>query len=254
MSERLANAPLIEVIFEMKWSLTQKAPGVLVDPNYSLLIGRLYDRIGEDNYPSHETLATSTIPEEMAGYIIQHRFRIEKEKWPLVQLGPGIITLNETEGYEWADFEARLKKLVKAFLESYPDRSNLKIIELTLRYIDAIPFDYSDNPLDYLESKMGIVAKIPAELFEDTGTGENPYAFNILLSFPQQSPAGSSYLRISKGQKNGEDVIIFETGAKSKDDNVPQELDDICFWINNSHELTSNWFKKLFKKLMESFK
>ena len=254
MSERLANAPLVEVIFEMRWLLTQKAPNVHVDPHYSLLIGRLYDRIWEKNYPYHEKLPTSTMPEEMAGYVIQHRFRVEKEKWPLVQLGPGIITLNETEGYEWSDFERRLKKLIKAFLESYPDRSKLKISELSIRYLDAIPFNYSANPLEYLESTMGIVANVPADLFEDTDTGENPYAFNILLSFPQKSPEGTSFIRVGRGQKNGGDAILFETGVKSKGDNVPQELDEICSWINNSHELTSNWFKKLFKELMESFK
>jgi len=254
MSERLSNAPLVEVIFEMKWALNQETPGVLVDPNYSLLIGRLYDRIGETSYPFHEKLPTSTMPEEIAGYVIQHRFRVDKEKWPLVQLGPGIITLNETEDYDWAEFESRLNKLMKAFFESYPDHSNLKIIELSIRYIDAIPFDYRASPLDYLENEMGIVAKAPAGLFENTGTSENPYAFNILLSFPQQIPTGASFLRIAKGKKSSGDAIVFETGVKSSGDDVPQNPDDIFSWISNSHKLTSNWFNKLFKKQMESFK
>ncbi|WP_367363325.1 TIGR04255 family protein [Mesotoga sp.] len=47
--------------------------------------------------------------------------RKEQESWPLVQLGPGIITLNATEDYSWDDFSYRIDRLIENFFESYPD-------------------------------------------------------------------------------------------------------------------------------------
>ena len=93
----LKNKPLIEAIFEIRWKL-QEGPekGMRIDPHYKLLIGRIYEKI-KDKYTFHEQLPTASMPDEIAGYIIQHRFRKKENEWPLIQLGPGIITLNDTK-------------------------------------------------------------------------------------------------------------------------------------------------------------
>ena len=104
----LKNKPLVEAIFELRWELEEQVSGAKTDPHYKILIGRMYDRV-KDDYPYHEELPTATIPDEIAGYIIQHRFRKDKDMWPLIQVGPGIVTLNDTEGYVWDDFEERIK-------------------------------------------------------------------------------------------------------------------------------------------------
>jgi len=96
----LKNSPLIEVIFEMRWELVEIAPMQLIDPNYKLMLGQLFERL-KDTYPYYEQLPASSIPDEAATYIVQHRFRKDKDKWPLVQVGPGIVTLNNVEQYSW---------------------------------------------------------------------------------------------------------------------------------------------------------
>ncbi|MCD6239350.1 MAG: TIGR04255 family protein [Thermotogae bacterium] len=93
----LKNKPLVEAIFEFRWKLQEPSIGVKIDPHYKILIGRMYDRV-KDEYPFHEQLPAATMPDEIAGYVVQHRFRKDKDKWPLIQIGPGIITLNDTEG------------------------------------------------------------------------------------------------------------------------------------------------------------
>jgi uncharacterized protein (TIGR04255 family) len=94
----LRNKPLLEAIFELRWELQEQAPGLKLDPHYKILIGSLYDRV-KDEYPFHEELPTATIPDEISGYIVKHRFRKSENGWPLIQLGPGVVTLNDTEGY-----------------------------------------------------------------------------------------------------------------------------------------------------------
>ena len=80
-----------------------------LDPHYRLLLGRLFDRFQKD-YPVHEQLPTASLPDDMVGQVVQHRFRVAKDDWPLVQVGPGVFTVNDTQHYTWTDFEQRAKK------------------------------------------------------------------------------------------------------------------------------------------------
>jgi len=105
----LSKKPLVEAIFELRWKLQEPTPGIKIDPNYKLLVGGIYDKIRQ-SYPFYEQLPTSALPDEIAAYVVQHRFRKATDGWPLVQIGPGVITVNDTEGYTWDDFIVRIQQ------------------------------------------------------------------------------------------------------------------------------------------------
>jgi len=44
-SRELIDKPLIEAIFELRWELQQNTAGLALDPNYRLLLGRMFDRL-----------------------------------------------------------------------------------------------------------------------------------------------------------------------------------------------------------------
>lgn len=153
MGNKLKNAPLIEAIFEIKW--LPKSPSKLpTDPHYSLIIGRLFDRL-EKEYPFHEPLPTAQMPIEIANGIVQHRLRKGKNQWPVVQLGPGIFTVNDTAQYKWEDFKKRVINGVATLYQVYPNsQADLKVNDLVLRYINAIQFDFErDNIVEFLKGK-----------------------------------------------------------------------------------------------------
>src|SRR5262249_46385506 len=112
-------------------------PGQESDPHYKLLLGRLYDRLLAE-YPEHEQLATASFPDELVGHVIQHRFRATANGWPLIQLGPGILTINSTADYTWQDFRPRAVAAVRRLYEAHPRTTDLKLSAITLRYIDAV--------------------------------------------------------------------------------------------------------------------
>lgn len=205
----LKNKPLIEAIFELRWELQQRAPGVRIDPHYKIIIGRIYDRVSSI-YPSHEQLPTATMPDELAGYVVQHRFRKGRDEWPLIQIGPGIITLNDTAGYTWDDFARRISDLLDILFESYPDaKSNLKINSLLLRYIDAIDFDYEKcDVLNFLKEKLKINVEIHEKLFENTWASGLPLNLDLRASFPSTKPKGAVHLRIARGKSKGTDALV----------------------------------------------
>lgn len=143
-SRELTNKPLVEAILEIRWALNPQENGGDVDPHYRLLLGRLFDRLQSD-YPEHEQLDAARLPDDLAGHVVQHRFRAAKDDWPLVQLGPGVFTVNDTSRYKWEDFEKRVVEAKNKLFESYPNPEKLKIESISLRYIDAVELDFQSN-------------------------------------------------------------------------------------------------------------
>lgn len=242
----LKNKPLVEAIFELRWELQEQAPGMKIDPHYKILVGRIYDRF-RDKYPFHEQLPTATMPDEIAGYVVQHRFRESKDDWPLIQIGPGIITLNDTEGYVWEDFEKRISHVLNTLFEAYPEaENNLKVNGLLLRYIDALKFDYGrDDIFTFLKEKMKTDIEIHEQLFEDTGVSRLPLGFDLRFSFPSTKPKGATHLRFVQEKRKDTDALIWETQVQSIGDDAPKVKNEITTWVKEAHELTDDWFFKM---------
>jgi uncharacterized protein (TIGR04255 family) len=242
----LKNKPLVEAIFEVRWELQEPAPGMKIDPHYKILIGRIYDRV-RDEYSFHEQLPTATMPDEIAGYVVQHRFRKDRDKWPLIQIGPGIITLNDTEGYVWEDFGKRIRHMVDILFEAYPDAdNNLRINWLLLRYIDAVNFNYGeDNIFSFLRKNLKVNIDMYEKLFEETGVGNLPLGFDLRFSFPATKPKGAAHLRFVRGKKKDVDALIWETQVQSIGDDAPKDKDQIIDWGAGAHILTDDWFFKM---------
>lgn len=257
MEQKLTNAPLIEAIIEIRWKLDEPQPGLFVDPKYKILVGRLYDRLVKD-YPVHEPLPTASMPDEMLAYTVQHRFRVESGKWPLVQVGPGIVTFNDTENYSWNDnFEQRASQLMTTLFETYPDSKNtLKISSVQLRYIDAINFNFSnENILSFITQKLKIKLSFPDELFNNSPIKSLPSGINTLFSFPIANPVGTLLLRFANGSHNQTEALIWETIVQSKESELLEMPAKFSQWLNSAHDLTHNMFFKLIEgPLKETFK
>lgn len=242
----LKNKPLVEAIFELRWNLQEPAPGMKIDPHYKLLIGRMYDRVN-DEYPFPEPLPTATMPDEIAGYVVQHRFRKGKDEWPLIQIGPGIITLNDTEGYVWENFEERIIYVLNTLFETYPEAENtLKVNGLLLRYIDAVTFDFGkDDVFNFLREQLKTGINFYQKLFEGTGVNGSPLGFDLRFSFPAMNPKRAVHLRFARGKRKESDALIWETVVQSIAEDVPKAKEEIAIWIREAHSLADDWFFKL---------
>lgn len=256
-SQKLTKAPLVEAILEIRWKLVEQAPGVEIDPQYKVLVGRLYDRIDKD-YPFHEPLPTASMPDEMLGYVVQHRFRTAKAEWPLVQVGPGVVTLNETLNYTWDDFELRSHQLAKSLFAAYPDASSpLVITSLQFRYIDAIPFDFgNDDIFRFMSENLKINIAFPSAIYQDAPIESHPTGFNMLFAFPTAAPKGVIQLRFGRGTKEKSDALIWETIVQSAGKDVPPKMPaGFEEWLTSAHMVTHNLFFKLIEgSLEESFR
>lgn len=252
---RLRNPPLIEAIFELKWELEEKANGSLYDPYTKILPGKLFAKI-ESEYPFYEELPTAEIPDEISPYIVKYRFRKDDTSWPLVQFGPGIITLNDTKYYEWGIFFEKITHLIESFLKVYPKEKDLIFSDISLRYVDAIPFNFEqDNVLDFLKNKLNIVSEIPNALLDELGISHYPRGVNLSYSFPISKPIGNLNIRFGRGRTNNQDSLVWETVVELNDPEQIGDKDSILKWVQEAHILTHNWFFKLVDaELLEDFK
>ncbi len=248
----LKNKPLVEAILDLRWALPeQQGSGRQGDPHYRLLLGRFSER-AEKDYPFHEALPTSRVPDEIVAHMPQHRFRIGEGNWPLIQIGPGIMTVNDTSGYTWLDFQQRCEAAVQYLFDAHPMVSDLRIQELTLRYIDAVAFDFATNSiLDFLSDKMKVKLSLPESLFADTHVKRNPSAFNWQVSFIHDKPGGTVTLRFGTGQRDELPSLVWETLVESASDQLPALPQDFPKWLDEAHEITDDWFFKLIEGELE---
>jgi uncharacterized protein (TIGR04255 family) len=221
------------------------------DPHYRILLARLFDRF-QAEYPEHEQLPTANMPDELVGQIVQHRFRSAKDDWPLVQVGPGVFTVNDTHRYTWTDFQKRADEAVIRLYDAHPAVAEFRIQSLTLRYIDALEYNYKEeDALAFLKEKMKVRLNLPESLFQATGVSGRPQGFSGQATFPCERPPGTVRVSFATGQKGDVPAILWETTVQSSEDRLPPMPDGFPAWIDAAHEITDDWFFKLIEGDLE---
>jgi uncharacterized protein (TIGR04255 family) len=254
----LPAKPLIEAMLELRWDLAEGAQqGLTVDPGFRFFMGRYYDRV-RAQYPHVQDLPVSEVPENFTGHVVRHQFWTRKKEWPVTQIGPGILTVNETDGYLWDTFRPRLIASFKALFDSYPTEiTPLRLNQITLRYIDAVAFDpeNSDVPiLNFLRESLHTTVAVDPQLFSDPKEAESPLGLNVSLTYRTKKPSGVVVLSLGNGVKADVPSIIWETKVVSSGENVPIDLQGFEAWLDDAHTVSDKWFFTLIRgRLLESF-
>lgn len=251
MAKDLKNKPLVEAILEIKWGLQGVSPGPQIDPHYKLLLGRLFDRMLKD-YPEHEPLPTANIPDEMVGHVVQHRFRVAANSWPLVQVGPGVFTVNSSADYKWSDFRPRVLSAIEKLYDAHPKIGDMNITNLVLRYIDAVDFNYeANNAFNFLRDQLKLNISLSDNLFADTGVENKPNSLTWQCSFKCERPKGIINVRFATGQKVSTPVLVWETTVQSAEGDLPEMPKNFEGWLDAAHEITDDWFFKMIEGELE---
>ena len=252
----LENKPLVEAIFELQWDLAIQQAGIAVDPGFRIFLGKYYDQVKAE-YPAVVDLPSSTVPEEITPHQVRLQFRKAPEDWPVTQIGPGIMTVNETSGYLWDTFQPRLLAAIQAVYASYPHEiASFRPVRGSLRYVDAIDYDPQSDVrlLAFLRSRLHTGIDIEPLLFDDPVERETPSNLNFTIAYPLSKPIGVVQLMIAFGKREGRPSVIIETTVQSRKDAVPQQAQDWQQWLIDAHEVSDKWFFALVRgELLEEF-
>lgn len=175
-----------------------------------------------------------------------HRFRTEPNGYPLVQIGPGVLTVNTIDSkYSWKEYEAWIIDAFKRLTEIYTLKESQNV-RLTLQYIDLIKFDFEkEDVLNFLKEKMNI--SVNQSFYTESN------AKNVVLGLNFENSLGILNVSIVRGKNiKGEDGITIQTNLTSGV--IKPEINFVGEWLAKAHELTSGLFKEMTKgKLQEMF-
>lgn len=247
----LPNKPLVEALFEFKWG--PDTPEIL---GYPIVVGALYEQL-KDLYPEIEDLPLNRVPPELTLQMVRHRFRKAKRGWPLVQIGPGILTVNDTEGYTtWDEFYKSINHVIERLYEAHPKNAEVKPQSFLLRYINAVDFDFGrDDVLNFLERKFKTKVVMDKSLFAVGSSTEKPSELILRLSFPLGTPKGLATVQFSSGVKSEKPALVWELIVNSSPPQVSQMPKGASAWLREAHDVIDHWFFKLTEgELLDSFK
>jgi len=238
---RLSNAPLVEVIFEIKWNSTNKQE---VD-KFQLLIGAMYAAL-KDSYEKPENLLPDpNIP--IQAFLNRPIYRSKKNNSNsiLYQLGPGILSINHVgSDYDWNVFYEEILKIVNVVKNLYAFNPN-KGIHIGLKYLDFFEFQFQDeNIFSFLKEKFHLT--IESEFIQ------NPVGLNFEIA--QRENDSVFNLKISTGtlndRRNGLVVESKLNSLRSSEDLFPM-FEQI---LDGYHSRLSDFFKNMTRgELYDSF-
>jgi len=245
----LKNKPLVEAIFELGWSVAEVEP---TDQFWDVLPG-LYFGAVRDEYPHIENLPMSQVPVQVSRNVVRHRFRKTKGGWPLTQLGPGVLTVNDTAGYTvWEDFLPRITKAVSSLTDVYKNAEPFDRAEL--RYINAVEFDPQQSFAEFVKEKLHTSITLP-DLSDGETTTTDIVNANIAAQVHLKCPAGIGEIVVSLGQVNDKPAAVFQISVRSSGKDAPKKKDDIEQWANDAHQIIDSWFSSFCEgDLLESFR
>lgn len=249
---RLPKKPLVEALVEIKWG-SERDP----DDDYPLHVGMLYEKLRSE-YPHVHHLIPSSVPVQMTMNMVRHQYRKAENGWPLVQVGPGILTFNETLAYSWIDFRSRVTKVVDASFSVHPKKDALPVKSVLVRYINALDVDYSrKNALTFLMENMQLQIELRESLFKDGNVDRKPRDLLINLGFPSQKPKGVVVVRVATGNLREHDkpVLVWELQFSTTERDLPSLPGGFGEWLDQAHAVIDGWFYGLADgPLLEGFK
>lgn len=245
----LLHPPLIEVIFELRWEIEADQENQrMKDPSYPMMYGSLYERLKKE-LPLLEDLPSTQAHPETTPYIPRHRMRKAKGAYPLVQVGPGILTVNESKSYSWESFLKLILRLIDSIQDLFPHETlPLNFIKAELRYVNGIKFDLArENPLSFLADKLHMKVEMDEALFEKNSLNERPNALGLNIAYALEKPLGNLALSANMGQFEGKPAFIQQTLIQSFGELAPTDKNGFEHWLEDAHTTAENTFQVLSK-------
>jgi hypothetical protein len=266
-AERLPKAPLVEVVFELRWNLKEGPPSqpqLRLDPGLLPLMEGFTAKMKKAGYGTFRDLSH---PLETGGYGVARRyFKLPDKPFPIMQIGPGIFATNDDAEYSWNSFKAQIKVGIRALLDTYPKLGFFALSPhyLELRYVDAFNKSLLGKAAMFHFSNEATTLnfKLPA-LLDDRKIVEGEAGGRLAFQRNLKGWADSQVvLDMGSGKllDSGEDIVRMETKVVTKQKGVPhlatpgRFISDVEKWCEFAHGITSPLFKQFIKpEVMEKF-
>lgn len=257
MSKQRENAPLVEVIAELKWELPEfPAPGsgvpAFIGPDIAEKFERQFENFGDLVSAEHSYRERLTPPNfPLLTHQPTYRFanRQDGQHTTLCQIGPGILSIHAVPPYEsWSKFKTVVEICLQALLESIHSEDGVRISSIDLRYVDAFKRNLTQQhtTISFLQQVMGFDFSLPQVISQHLIEGEavTPYS---QLRIPM---ADNFFMLISVGEgtASGESAVIADTSV-TKFRPVENSVSSLMKDLDRAHDVIRDVFDGLTKKI-----
>lgn len=255
------DAPLVEVIAEVRWQLLPIAslPGAEIDPHFERGHSKVGAALAKHGFTHSERIVPSDVPYEfLAGKPI-FRYRRAPDLWPLVQLGPGIMTVNITPPYEgWGDFRGIIETAVHVVNDIFGfglEFSKIKSCEV--RYIDAFTARHGMNdPSAFLADDLSMPASPPPGVLDNLKLEGASVLPNVKFRFPVKDREHDTIvLHAAHGKRDGKEAIIYDLRMQhAVPEGTVKSATEVLTWMDEAHDRLHIAFEETVSdKLRERF-
>ena len=261
------NAPLVEIIAELRWIPPNLSlGGGLADGVFQLPVSmfgankaeEFFMRFGgaayQQGFQRSERLVPPGFPLQLGQPVYRYK-PVETSpddlmRSALLQVGPGIFSANAIPPYKsWTEFSPIVARGVEALLGTRDaTESQLPFTGVGLRYIDAFGpgLRTKFSPSQFIREILGFGISLPGAVLAQT---EQPDAATSQLQFVIPVHGGMTMsLAIGEGLFNSEAAVIMDTTVAVNGE-VEGDLNAIMIVLNDAREMIHAMFVDLTEKI-----
>jgi len=254
MDETFKNAPLLEIIAELRWQTSLPAiqpagqQGVALPPLFlgTVQIDNFLHRLGGEIYKlgfqRMERMIPTGLPVLQGQAICRYRSDTENLTNILYQVGAGLFSAHATPPYRsWKHFRPSVEHGVEVLLQTRePNERDLPFNPVSLRYLDGFRPDLTEGRQvgEFLSDVLKIKLTLPDVLIQHLQGGKSPKPF-LIVTVPSEHGA----LRISTGEAvvNGVTTILLDM-TFSTIEPIAAELAKVLESFDRAHSVLHDIF------------
>lgn len=256
MSATLQNAPLVELIAEIRWrgALEVMYPfgeGPALVTNAKAL-EEFYTRFGSHpnvmEFSQHERL----VPVEAPAFMHQSVYRFKKlnDEACMYHVGPGVFSTNAIPPYQsWDKFAPVIKRGIEALLAARLEaESDQPFMAVSLRYIDLFGHELIDgkSSAEFIRDILGLRVAIPEALTEHCSNERDIKPF-LQLQIPLKDAVIMS-LSVGEGVAVNRPGVIMDTSITTTVE-TSASIEAVMQALNNAHVILDSSFRKLIEPI-----
>jgi uncharacterized protein (TIGR04255 family) len=244
---RLAKAPLIEAIVEIRWGLVKKDPAG-IQLNFPEEEGKFFPGQFRAIATSRGYKVIENVNQPPFPHLINYRFRKAQDSWPCLQIGTGIFTVNQiNEGYDWEPFKTAVFEGIDILDKSHP--KNLKGLSpfyIELRYRDGFFLEENETSSQFVKTKLNFGFEPPDDFLKSPFLDKKPVSGHV-ISFQVDTilPQGLLIFTLNEAIINGKKGFVMDTIMRSEPTKL--SLAFIKKWLEEAHTTQKHAFKTLIK-------
>lgn len=233
--DKLPNAPLQEIVFELLWEVGRDEHGFPFDDDFGFAQG-LYAELTKIEFPFRKKTAFAGVPWSLYP-VPMHQFWKAENTWPVLQIGKGILVVNDTKSnYRWENYKKLIHQAIQYLLLAY--QKDLTFITVRLKYIYAYEIGEVNN-LIFINNNFNIC--LNNQFMPD----ENLVNVNLNQTFRLENSNNMDVVLSTGYSPDNKPAIIWQLSVYQERKMIENQL---APWLDNAHEIAGNYFKQFVNK------